>query len=448
MISKDFKKLLNLSFLPAIFITVVLSCASALFYLAVNSLQRLQIDPLQHIALKSPMIIPQIILAVILLIVSRYKSFEKVFKGTLIALIGLTSLLTLFVFFQGNLQLQSMPAALVNIMPKHMVTLYEPHIIHWPSSLLFIVASLLSFNLFSLLIWGFINRISTVKEGIKYYITLTLVLGIVGAIIANLGFVYLGAANWSLYALIIPAIAFMIFALMIFSFAWNKLPMDLMQPKESGINRKNRFPFLSAAYLLAGCLMAKNILSTLWKFQVKSQMPSPNVYSNFFGRFSVTVAATTLIISILWVILGTWILKKKGWRTAAWSGFLSVIIGGLLFFGFSIGNSSVSWLNQGIFTGVLTTTTSGLFFPLIQILYLYLPFQNRFETKVATEMVALPLMKAIPSLMTQGLIMTFGSLSAAALYLQILVPIFMLLLYIAYKRLGSKFSDRMDFPRS
>ena len=60
-----------------------------------------------------------------------------------------------------------------------------------------------------------------------------------------------------------------------------------------------------------------------------------------------------------------------------------------------------------------------------------MPYQNRFKTKIVTEMIILPLMKIIPSLTTQGLLIAFGSIAAIALYLKILVPILMVLLVLA-----------------
>jgi hypothetical protein len=74
------------------------------------------------------------------------------------------------------------------------------------------------------------------------------------------------------------------------------------------------------------------------------------------------------------------------------------------------------------------------------MLYLYMPYQNRFRTKIVTEMIALPLMKGIPSLATQWLIVLFGSIAAITLYIKILVPILLVLLIIASIRVGSRFS--------
>jgi ATP/ADP translocase len=70
-----------------------------------------------------------------------------------------------------------------------MVQTYEPAITNWPLSSLYVAIHLLSVNLFSILIWGFINRLTSFAEGIKYYIILAFVLGIPSAVLVPaLGF--------------------------------------------------------------------------------------------------------------------------------------------------------------------------------------------------------------------------------------------------------------------
>ena len=179
--------------------------------------------------------------------------------------------------------------------------------------------------------------------------------------------------------------------------------------------------------------MIRSFLDILFKSELKPQFPDAASYSKFMGAYSMSVGSATITISIIWAILGTWLILKKGWKTTALYASLSILIEGIICL-----SLSSSWLGQGVFNGLLVGTASALFFPLIQILYLYLPYQNRFKTKIVTEMIALPIMKAVPSLTTQGLLVTFGSIAAIALYLKILVPILMVLLIVASYRASPK----------
>jgi len=226
-----------------------------------------------------------------------------------------------------------------------------------------------------------------------------------------------------------------IVALLIFNRVWKRLPDHFLHSKEQVAMPKKRFPFLTAAYLLAGCMMVGSLLHTVFISQIKMQIS--NNHSAFMGNYLIANSITTLILAILWVVLGTWLILKRGWKTTALWGSLSVLIGGLVYLGFSA-VQSVSWLGQGIFSGLLIGTKSALFFPLIQIAYLILPFQARFRTKVVTEMIALPLMTGTLALVTQLFLLALGSMSVVSIYFKIFIPILLALLVIASRRLGSR----------
>lgn len=426
MLNTNLRKVIKFIFLPALVLSVLLSCSSTLFHFSQNALIGKQLGFSEIVALKVSTILPQIILTISLLVFSIYKPFEKVFKGALLILTGVMILLTGLMFFQEHLTLSGV---------SEVFGIYKPLVTHWPISLMYIVLSVFNFSLYSLFIWGFINRLVSLSEGIKYYIPLTLVLGIAGAITSNLGLMAIGASKWPVMAMVIPAIVFMVCSFFIFNWSWKRLPTSLIYPQESSVSQ-TRFPFLSAAYLLAGSAMIKSFLDILFNSELRTQLPDATSYSKFMGAYSMSVGSATIAISIIWAVLGTWLILKKGWKTTAIYASLSILLGGSIFLSFSL-----SWLGQGIFNGLLVGTASALFFPLIQILYLYLPYQNRFKTKIVTEMIALPFMKAIPSLTTQGLLVAFGSIAAIALYLKILIAILMVLLIVASYRASLKTLD-------
>lgn len=418
MINNNLRKAIKFIYLPALLLSAILSCSCTLFHFSQNALLASQLEFAQIPALKVCTIAAQIILTISLLIFSIYKPFEKVFKGTLIALTGVIALLTALMFFQ-----------------EHLVWNGGSEAFGIFQFLMYIVLSIFKFSLYSLFIWGFMNRLTCVSDGVKYYIPVGLVLGIVPAIVSNLAFMIIGVSTWSLIAMIIPAIVFMISSLFTFNWSWKRLPDSLIQPQESYASQP-RFRFLSAAYLLAGSSMIKSILDILFKSQIKTQFPNGEGYQHFMGNYSMSVGSATIAISIIWTILGAWLILKKGWRTTALYASLSILAGGTIFLSFTS-----SWLGQGVFNGLLVGTATALFFPLLQMLYLYLPYHSRFKTKIMTEMIALPLMNALPSLTIQGLLFAFGSIAAIALYLKILVPILIGLLIAASYKASLKLAD-------
>lgn len=428
MTNSSLRQVVKFIFLPALLLSLFLSGSSLLFRLAQNALLTKQLGLVPIPALKFATGPFQLIFALSILAFSIYQPFEKVFRRTLLSLAGIILVLTVAVGFQEHLQLNRVSGAFGT---------YQPLVTFWPTSLMYIVLSLVDFSFYSLFIWGFINRVISLHEGNKYYIPLAFVLGSVGTVISNIGSTEIGAAKWSLLAINIPAISLMVGAWVVFNWSWNRLPDSLVFPKpELSISNK-RFPFLSGAYVLAGALMVKSFLDIIFKLQIKAQFPDPVSYSKGISYFTASVGYSTLAISMIWVVLGTWLILKKGWKTTALSASISIFVGGMIFL-----SVTSLWLNQGIFTGLLISATSVLFFPLIQMLYLYKPYHDRFKTKIMTEMVALPLMKAIPPLTIQGLVVMFGSMPPIIPYLKIFVIGLMGLLVFVSQRLGSRFLDK------
>lgn len=437
---------IRLIYLPAILMAVFLSASSILFHQAQNILLvTLKSVPAIN-TLKTLVVFTQIIFVLTLLLVSGYKSFEKVFRGTLFVSIGIIAFLTSLVFFQETLQLNGTVETLKNSLPSFAVRTFEPIIENWPSSLLYISLNLFHFNLFSLLIWGFINRFTSTSEGIKNYIPLAFIINftpeLVGALVTYLSLLFIEVSNRSLIALILPAIALMIGATIVFNRFWKRIPDNFFISAESGIEqKKNRFPFLASAYLLAGSVMIGNILNIFFRSQVKMQFPDPISYTNFMASYSISAGSSSIIMSILWAILGSWLILKRGWRTTALVGSISVLVGGLVFLGFSFENQSVSLLSHGIMVGLLKGTLAALFFPLVQLIYLYMPAKVRFRTKVLTEMVLSPLIKGIPSIVMPGLFIVFGSISAVTIYGKIFILILLILFVAASAIIGRRYNS-------
>lgn len=405
---------------------------SGLFLLSTNLLKFSQnIILAKHIgyaqipALQLFTILPQIALTLSLVLASIYKPFETVFKRTLEVFIGLMAMLTLLVFFHKHLVLTGVPDSF---------GIYKPLVVNWPSTLSYTLLSFFNYSLFSLFIWGFINRFFSLSDGIKYYIFFAFILGLLGSIFSSKTLQFIGASKWPVEALMIVATALLVFALLTFNWSWNR-SKDNLKPYENYFASTSKFPYLSAAYLLAGTAMVKNCLDILFKYQMKTQFPNPKDYQVAIGSYSIYLGYLTFAVSIIWIVLGTWLIIKKGWKTTSLWAACSILIGGVIFL-----SCSISWLKQGIFNSLLLGTASTLFFPLIQLLYLHLPVQHRFKTKIITEMIPLPLMNALPALAAQGLLMKFGSIAAIAIYLKILSIILMMLIILASYKAYTKSS--------
>ncbi|MDB2613870.1 NTP/NDP exchange transporter [Chlamydiales bacterium] len=403
-------KIFRKVFLPAVGLFFFLSCSVALFSLARLALVIPSEDAAELVLSKILKVVLQILFVCAIWILAKYVPFERVFRRVMIAFIGVISLFTGLSFFQG---LSEIIAPLFNN-----------------------ISNLFSFSFVSILIWGFINRVTVFSVGIKYYLLLAFVFMVIEGVILNLLVLFLGSSYLPLYALLIPALIMMVFALILFNRAWKGIPEEFLYPKEDKTNLKIRFPYISAAYLLAGSIVINRLMTILFKSDVRREIPDPEMYSHFMGTYSSTVGIATIVFAFFWMGLGTLSLLKKGWKFTAFLGVSSLLIGGAIFLGFTILTEfSLYWLPYGVYSGLLLGTTSALFFPLIQVLYLYLPSNARFRTKVVTEMIFLSLMAVIPTLITQGLLVQLTSINPIAIYLELLTPIALLLLFVAVIRL-------------
>lgn len=421
-------------FLPAFLLSIFLAFSTIFLQLSRNSLISTLPQPAFIPFLKIHTLIPSIILALILFITSKKHPFDQVIRKTLLILAGIIALLVAFVFFQKHLPLPEM-------LNERLPDAYKPFISNWTAFLFWTISSMLSFPLFSILIWGFVNQTTTTQEALKCYLPLAFVFGNIFGFtpllmkpIKQLGLPFT--------SIVICALFCMLIALFIFNWAWKHLPNNRTPVESRSIQTPPRFPIIKAAYLMGGCALSKSFITILFKMQMRAETTSPSAYSVLMGKYSMVLGSASILFSILWLILGAWILLRKGWKSTALFTSMSILVGSLIFFGEMFLNRSTSLITAGVYNGLLTGTTSILFFPLIQLLYLYLPAKIRFRTKITTEMICLPIITALSPLIMQMLILAFGSLSAITIYLKILPLIFILLLILATKRISSQFTDK------
>lgn len=435
MASVSLKKSIREVFFPAILLSVFLGGASAFLLLSKNTILETQLNYLLIPGLKVPVIPCRIILGLLLLVFAISKPFEKVFRGTLITIIGVVTFLTVLMLFQKQIEVAGQTEVL---------TMHKPFMRCFSASLFYTVLSLLSFNLLSILIWGFVNRLANSFEGEKFYIMFAFVLSLLGGGVTGVGLFQTMSPSLPLLATSIPAIVLLVGSLIIFNWSWKRLPETTINPEKALSSVLTRFPFLSAAYLLAGCMVIKSFLLIPFKYKLSNQFADPVSYTKFLCKYSIVSECSELVVSIVWVVLGTWLMKKKGWKITAFFAALSLLVGGFIFLVSYPEIKLMHWLSQGVFTGFLTGTSFALFFPMIQVLYLYMPFQNRFTAKIITELIALPLMISVPNMLTQLSIFRFGSISVISQHFRTLIPFLLVLLLFASRGIGTRFSDKIS----
>ena len=240
-----------------------------------------------------------------------------------------------------------------------------PLIGNWTYSIFYILSELWGSAVLSLLFWQFANSITPVKEAKRFY-------GMFG-FLGNFGLLFSGPlvmflskrtmnlglsgdAAWGLtlkYLMFTVAIAGI---LLLFVFNWiNRNVLTdkrYYDPESMGEGKKDKKPKLSLvdsfkyilsspyigliAMLVLSYGVAINLFEGMWKGQLKIAYPNPNDYNAMMGALSTITGSVTIFL----MLMGSNLLRRVSWRTAALITPVILCIGSLIFFGMILYNNS------------------------------------------------------------------------------------------------------------
>ncbi|ACT56796.1 Npt1/Npt2 family nucleotide transporter [Candidatus Liberibacter asiaticus] len=218
----------------------------------------------------------------------------------------------------------------------------------WSFALFYVFAELWGAVMINLMFWQFANRITKTEEATRFYATF----GLVG----NVGLIFAGGIvktfskltnelmiYYSMLTLILSSI------LLMAVYRWMNLYVltDPQQysPKRGSVKKKLKLSvleslrmalnskYLGYLVLLVICYgTAINLVEGPWKEKVRQLYPTQNSYAQFMGQF----IQWTGIVTIVFMILGSNILKSFRWFTSAIITPLMILITGGGFFVFVI----------------------------------------------------------------------------------------------------------------
>lgn len=416
-------------FSSALILSVLGSLAYTFLYQA-RSLVLGQFTPVQFPALNWLSVPLYLILAIGLYFFSRKHTFSHVFQGTFFVLSGLLTVSSVLLLVQDSTVFDGAETFLTGFLPQGLAPIYAPLLRNWTGSLFAISSSLISMQLLLFFVWGFVNQFMTTREGIRYYLPAAFILALPGSLIPLISGGLQMLALDAPFVLAFASIAILDAMLLFFRWSYPRLEAQEAEPE---VPASKSFPTVGTAYMMAAPILAYTFFNLFLKLDLRTQIPDFAVYADWMGNYSSCLGASLLVLSIAWIAIGFWLLQERGWGTTALVGSVSILAASFLYLGHSLGAQNPNWLFHGLFAGLLRSTSTALFFPLAQILYLRLPTATRFNKKVAAELIALPLMKGAPGLLIQVLIVTFGSLNALAFPLKAFSLVLLGLLVLVVK---------------
>ncbi|KJV56907.1 ADP,ATP carrier protein 1 [Orientia chuto str. Dubai] len=285
----------------------------------------------------------------------------------------------------------------------------------WSFSLFYIIAELWPNAVFSLLYWQFVNMVTTVEQSRRFYVLFSLFgqtgLYISGTLISFLPSLSnyfinnydLQCSKTTIYiqiimgiVLLLGGISMVIFAILnAYIIKIDDINFKVKSNKMSifdGIKIALESRYIRLVITLLICYgVAINLVEAPWKYKAGTLYHTPEEYNAFVGSY----LSYTGICTILFVLVGSNIVRYCGWKTAAMITPIMLSLTGIVFFIASSFDTSFSsffellWptidpLNIAITTGVtlniLTKSSKYTFFDSTKEMA-YVPLNNELKSK-------------------------------------------------------------------
>lgn len=340
---------------------------------------------------------------------------------------------------------------------------------NWTFTLFYVACELWSSMVFTVLFWGFVNQVTKIKEARRFYSMLGVVASLSGSIagvVANA----LSSEHWeqTLDVLVITIIISGCLAMIIFRWMNKNVLNDasfdefhqtaLEMRKKEKLSVRDSFAYLaSSKYLVCIAIMVIaynlviNLVEIVWKDQLRQLYPSPLEYNTYMNSMTSTVGLISASISLLMPRL----IGRFGWTQTALITPVSMLLTSVGFFAFMLFRHDLS---EVVISTIGTTPLSiAVFFGAAQIClsrackfsvfdstkemaFIPLPHELKVKGKAAIDGVGSRLGKSGGSLVHQGLLMVFATVSGSAPYVAAVLMAVIVAWVFAARSLGKQFA--------
>ncbi len=320
---------------------------------------------------------------------------------------------------------------------------------NWHFTLFYVMCELWSPMVLAVLFWGFANQITKLDEAPRFYSTLNISSN-TSSVIAGQVAVLLTASQMSGWKDTVDNLTLLIFLsglgiMLTYYFMEKPLPTEKIEEK-----KKNKLSFSESishvassktlfwiAVLVISYNLVIHMVEVIWKDQLKELYPNPNDYNVYMNNLTSVMG----IISTLLAFLMVGIINKCGWIKTALITPIVLLTTTSLFFGSMftaiapVGLAVLLGSAQNIFTKAAKYT---LFDTTKEMAFIPLDPDLKLKGKAAIDGIGSRLGKSGGSLLHQGLLIIFGTLSASTPVVAcILLAVIALWIY-GVKTLGSR----------
>jgi len=409
-------------------------------------------------------------------------SREKVFYIMMCLFLAFFFIFTFILFpAQDYLHPNALADKLQTILPsgfKGLIAIFR----NWTFTLFYVMSELWGTAILTVLFWGFANEVTNVKEARRYYGILMIGANIAGifsgqASIYFSGNIYIpslpyGKDAWEQSVFFLNCSIIIAGVLTIAIFRWlnrhvirpteNAKPENLRPEKVKMSMRKNFAYLAKSKYLI--CIaaivvaynVAINLVEVVWKNQIKQVFPNPNEYNVYMGEVMTLMAVIATLASIF--ITGN-IIRRTSWTFSALVSPIILFITGIGFFTFVLFQNSgfgwVGWISAAlgstplmlsVMLGSIQNSLSRaakytLFDATKEIAFIPLSNESKLKGKAAIDGVGSRLGKSGGSVIHQGLLLIFSTVSASTPYVAAIFLGVVLVWILAVVTLGKQFDS-------
>ena len=356
---------------------------------------------------------------------------------------------------------------------------------NWSFSLFYIIAELWPNVVFALLFWQFVNLITSVEESKRFYLLFGL-LGQTGLLISGLFLKKLSSINdflntkfnfdipYNVFSIqIVLSVALCLGLIALFAF-WmlnhkildetktSELQFRVVKKHQMNLSDSIKLVLSSRYIMLIAILLicygiAINLVEGPWKAQVSKIYKTPTEFASFVGSY----LSYTGIFTILFVILGSSIVRKLGWFAAAIITPIMVFVTGVSFFlignfqaisvlavaAFAITDPALIAITIGAIQNVLSKSSKYTLFDSTKEMS-YVPLDDELKTKgkAAADVIGTKLGKSASALL-QSIIFTLiptATYQSISMYLMTIFAVICMIWLWAVRELDKEYKKAVS----
>lgn len=407
---------------------------------------------------------------------SKY-SIEKVFVIMMSIFLGFFAFFTFALYpFREALEPKAFADMLQNILPtgcKGFIAMIR----NWTLTSFYVMAELWGTAILTVLFWGFANEVTTVHEAKRFYAIFGVGANVSGILSGQtsillssntfFNFIPYGTTAWEQSVLFMNLTillnGFLIIAL--FKYISKKTnsvdepTISQVKTPKMQISLRKSFSYLAKSkYLICLALivlcynLTTHIVEVVWKNQIKQLYPNPSDFNAYMGHVMTLIG---IIATVIALFVSSNFLRKFSWSVSALITPIIVLTTGVFFFSFFLfkDHSALSFasffgstpLVLSVFFGTLQNTLSRaskytLFDATKEIAFIPLDKESKRKGKAAIDGVGSRFGKSFGSVLIQGFLILFSTITASAPFIAILFIVILGIWIVSVSALGKKFN--------